>query len=67
MDYFKLNHDGTLIRTSPGRQEKYMGPGRGWVHTQLLNTKTYTVIKESTALNKIKRIENPTKRKVDTV
>ena len=61
MNYFKMDYDGTLTRTGAMSQQKYMGPPRGWVHTQIMNKLPYTAITEEEAMKKIDRIENPPK------
>lgn len=63
MDYFKLDHDGTLVRTGPDKQQKYMGKERGWCFTQILGMYPHKPITEAAALAKVNRIENPPKKK----
>ena len=56
MRYYKLNHDGTLIRVENDQQQKYM-PDRGWVHTRILDQYPHTEIKQATAEKKIRAIQ----------
>jgi len=62
MNYYRLDHDGTLVRGDGDYQMKYM-PGKGWVRTQLLNTYPHTAITEAVALGIIRKIEKPSRRK----
>lgn len=56
MNYYKLDHDGTIIKSDRDHQLKYM-PGRGWVRTQILNEHPHTPILAKEALGIIKDIE----------
>jgi hypothetical protein len=55
MDYYKLTHDGTIIRVENDRQQKYV-KGKGWVYTRILNTFPHTEIKQRTAQKKIRAL-----------
>ena len=59
MNYYKLNHDGTMIRHQGDLQEKYMGKERGWVRTRLMQKYPYKPTTEKIVLDAIKKIEHP--------
>jgi len=56
MQYYKLTHDGTIIRVENDGQQKYV-KGKGWVYTRILNNFAHTEIKQATAAKRIAAIE----------